>query len=437
MNFSKYNIFSRIRDSENYFILNGLTKNADILDPAKAREIMDREYTDIEEYVEKGYLANEEEEKRLYRSAYLDFIDNRDNSEIQIFFVPHFECNFNCSYCYQDEYTQEKQADFEPVLKAFFEYIDKEFAGRDKYITVFGGEPLLPGNSAKEKIERIVAAAGSRNIDMAIVTNGYHLLDYMDIFTGAAIREIQVTLDGTRDIHNLRRSHKNGSGSFNQIVAGIDAALEQNLPVNLRVVVDKENIHTLPHLAAFAIEKGWTAHPLFKTQLGRNYELHHCQENSSRLFERAELYETIYELGKSNPEILEFHRPAYSISRLLFDNGNMPEPLFDACPGCKTEWAFDYTGKIYSCTATVGKEGEALGTFYPAITLQEDIIDQWEERDVTAIPECRDCSVQLLCGGGCGAVAKNRCGTLHAPDCRPIKPLLEMGLSHYFNKKEA
>jgi uncharacterized protein len=106
--------------------------------------------------------------------------------------------------------------------------------------------------------------------------------------------------------------------------------------------------------------------------------------------------------------------------------------LFDACPACKTEWAFDYTGNIYSCTATVGKRDESLGTYYPLITRKNDIIENWQERDVTIILECRECPVQLACGGGCGSVAKNRTGNICSTDCRPVKELLELGFSAYF-----
>jgi uncharacterized protein len=112
----------------------------------------------------------------------------------------------------------------------------------------------------------------------------------------------------------------------------------------------------------------------------------------------------------------------------------LPDPLFDSCPACKTEWAFDYTGQIYSCTATVGKEDESLGSFYPVITQNKEKIEQWESRDVTAIPECKDCNLQLACGGGCGSVAKNRTGNECSSDCRPITGLLELGFSEYFEK---
>ena len=65
------------------------------------------------------------------------------------------------------------------------------------------------------------------------------------------------------------------------------------------------------------------------------------------------------------------------------------------------------------------------------------IIEQWESRDVTSIPECRECSVQLACGGGCGSVAKNRTGTICSPDCRPVKELMELGFKAYFERTPA
>ncbi len=202
------------------------------------------------------------------------------------------------------------------------------------------------------------------------------------------------------------------------------------------MVIDRENIDNLPDLARFAIEKGWTRNRHFKTQIGRNYELHHCQSTPEKLFDRVSLFESIYELTRKHPHIIEFYKPAYSIARFMSEQGDLPDPLFDACPACKTEWAFDYLGQIYSCTATVGKTDEALGTFYPVVTRLTESVRQWENRDITAIPECKDCAVSLACGGGCGAVAKNRTGKICSSDCRPVKELLEMGFSSYLVNNE-
>jgi uncharacterized protein len=147
------------------------------------------------------------------------------------------------------------------------------------------------------------------------------------------------------------------------------------------------------------------------------------------------MYQELYTMVQANPEILEFHKPTFSISKFLFENGELPSPLFDSCPGTKSEWAFDYTGNIYSCTATVGKAAESLGTFFPTVSKKNKLIEQWEERDVTVIEKCKTCNLQLACGGGCASVAFNATGNLHAPDCVPVKELVGMGVSTYFKQE--
>jgi uncharacterized protein len=432
---SKYNIFSKLNDSPYYFIVNILSGNADILTPEKAKEIKDNTFTDVDEYLKKGYLSDEKEEEKQYKLKYLDFLEKRDSEEVQVFFAPRYACNFACAYCYQTEYNSPKSPLTKEVVDAFYDYLDCELAGRRKYITIFGGEPLMDGPQAKREIQWLISGANDRNLEAAVVTNGYLLTDYLDILSQGTIREIQVTLDGTKNLHDKRRPLVNGNPTFEKIAAGIDLALQKSFSINLRVVVDKENIDGLVELARFAINKGWTSNPLFKTQLGRNYELHTCQPDGEKLFSRVSLYEKIYSIVREYPEFLDFHRPAFSVSRFLFENGELPDPLFDSCPGTKTEWAFDYTGRIYSCTATVGKTDEALGTFFPEVTKKEEITALWEDRDVRSIPACRDCSLQLACGGGCASAAKNKTGEILSPDCRPVKELLEMGIALYFNNE--
>lgn len=441
MYFSKYNIFSKLKNSDNYFIVNILTGHADILQSQEANMLKEfletgkfnnKEFSDA--LLENKYFVNPKEEESLYKEKYLNFLDSRDNDEIQIFFVPNYSCNFSCSYCYQDQYSNSQIELNQEIVDSFFTYINTQFASRKKYITVFGGEPLLGSEKQKALIEYLLQKADSFNLDVCLVTNGYTLSEYVSLFREyPKIREIQVTLDGTASVHNARRFLKGGASTFEKIVSGIDNCLKAGITINLRMVLDKENIDNLPELASFAINKGWTKNNLFKTQIGRNYELHHCQSAAEKLFTRISLYEKLYDLLQKYPHIEEFYKPSFSIAKFLYENGSLPDPLFDSCPACKTEWAFDYTGKIYSCTATVGKANEELGTFYPKINLNQKLVAQWEERDVVSIPECKDCSVQLACGGGCGSVAKNKNGSICTSDCRPVKELLELGLAKYFN----
>lgn len=74
MYFSKYNIFSKIKDSDNFFIVNPLSGSADILTPDDAVKILkvskEEDIHDpalISELQEKGYLADVKQEQKLFR----------------------------------------------------------------------------------------------------------------------------------------------------------------------------------------------------------------------------------------------------------------------------------------------------------------------------------------------------------------------------------
>lgn len=434
---SRHNIFGAITDSDEYYIINLLSGHADIISANEARHFLDPNLQAIpQEMITKGYFVDPEAEEQQYRMSYLDFLEARDQEEVQLFFVPGYSCNFNCSYCYQSDYPNQTQKPGVAVIDAFFAYVHQSFADRKKYITLFGGEPFMGGQQHRESIRYFLQKAREHHLEVAAVTNGYLLDEYLELLEPGHIREIQVTLDGLQATHDTRRMLHAGGATFDRIVANIDACLQKGLSINLRMVVDRENIADLPELARFAIERGWTQSPLFKTQIGRNYELHYCQEGASKLLSRLELYQILYKQIKSHPHILEFHKPAFSLSKFLQENGNLPKPLYDACPACKSEWAMDYTGSIYSCTATVGKPGERLGSFYPAVELDQEKVLHWQQRDVLAIEQCTRCNLQLLCGGGCGSIAANQHqNIIMSPDCRPLTDIIGMGLAGYFPVK--
>ena len=427
---SKHNIITPIADSEEYFIVNPLSKSADIIS-ANEVKMLKSKLDPMGEFTKKGYLVDEAKEKRAFKLAYLDFTEKREDDETQLFFVPNYSCNFACSYCYQEGYNPVQKVVSTEVIDAFYDYVNTEFAGKNKYITIFGGEPLLPGENQRTMIAHMLNKSSEANLDIAIVTNGYTLASYVDLLKTASIREIQVTLDGTQEVHDGRRYLKGKQPTFDKIIEGIDACLAANININLRMVVDKENLPNLADLARFAIDKGWTQSPYFKTQIGRNYELHFCNSTPEKLYDRATLYKHLYELLKVHPYIAEFYKPAFSIAKYISEHEELPTPLFDSCPACKTEWAFDFTGTIYSCTATVGNKGDELGTFYPTITKNDKVIEEWQNRDITTIEECKTCSVSLACGGGCASVAKHKNGHVNSPDCRPVKELLSLGAAYY------
>lgn len=459
---AKNNIIVKIKNSRQpeYAILNPISGCFDIMDGNEnqaLQHIMDGESMDkdFEAYLlERGYaFANKKAHDAAIDQAYVEFNNEINNSQVQLMLVPTYSCNLACTYCYQGRGADSSQAvpvnmDSRPnliteeIVDAFFDYAKINFTqGSVKpFITLFGGEPLVNSPAQRKIINYIIDRCSEENYEFSAVTNGYDFLEYVDMLKKVKVKEIQFTLDGSRDIHDNRRATVNKKGTFDRIIAGIEAAVNNKMPVNLRSVVDMENIRDIVHLAEFLDKKGWLDLPpeLFKTQIGRNYELFDCYAKPQHLMTQVELWGEFAALSRSYPVLAKFHRPDFKGIRHLVDTGEMYMASFDTCPACKTEWVFDLYGNIYGCTASCGREEYLLGAFWPEIRLNHKAVETWQKRDVKSIPRCRECKYDVICGGGCGVVAANRhSGNILSPDCRPIQELMETGVNHYIQEIKA
>lgn len=383
-------------------------------------------------------VESPEEDRALRDGAYADWLVEHQRTPTQLIVVPTFGCNLRCTYCYQEVFDPTGKGLIAPeVVEALFRYLDAHHAGETPrpYLTLFGGEPLVDAPPYHERLGQLLAGAAARGLGVATVTNGYDLEAFVPALAGARVKEVQVTLDGPAPIHDARRPHGSGRGTFDRIVRGVDALVAAGVPVNLRVVADRDNLPRLPELARLAEERGWLALPetRFKTQVGRNYELFGCasRQQQGALFDRVELWAEYLRLAELHPVLRRFHRPRFHGVRHLAEQGELPVPNFDACPAAKKEWAFSPDGGLYGCTATVGNPRYRLGTFFPEVVRDEAAIAPWRARSTATIAACQGCDVATVCGGGCGALADAQGHGVAGPDCRPVKALYGLGARFY------
>jgi uncharacterized protein len=359
-------------------------------------------------------------------------------TQTQLVVVPSFGCNLACTYCYQELFDPAGAGLMSPeAIDALFAYVDRYHLDhlQRPYLTLFGGEPLRDSPAHHDRIGRFLAGASARGMKVAAVTNGHDLEAFVAALAAGPVKEVQVTLDGPRALHDARRPHKSGHGTFDRIVAGVDALVAAGVPVNLRVVADKQNLRHLPELASFAAARGWLDLPAsrFKTQVGRNYELFGCasRQDQGALFDRVELWARYVELCEAHPQLRRFHAPRFHGLGHLAAAGELPPPNFDACPATKTEWAFSPDGGVYGCTATVGHPAHRLGSYFPSVERDDHAIARWSGRTTLSMPACHGCALAPVCGGGCGAVAWNRTGSAMETDCRPVRELYGLGARFY------
>ena len=470
--------------SNRFFIMNYLTGAIDEVSVFERPELEHRLQTNqwddyhLKDYMlERGYLFESmEDEEEYIQERYIEFLEEYENTPVQIIFSTTYACNFSCIYCFQESYKENSKIITPEVTDAFFNYINNQFASEKQkpYITLFGGEPLLGGDRYKKNLLYFLEKAKLYDYQITIVTNGYELINYIPELKriGVKIKEIQVSVDGSPEQHNKRRPTVTGKPTFERVAQGISEALKNGYRINLRMIIDKENLPTIVELAEYAQKVGWLDYPetLFETSIGRNYELHTCQPKS-KLYNRIDLWKDFIDLAEKNPILKKFHKPHLHGIRYLAETGSLPMPIFDGCPAGKKEWAFDLYGNIYGCTASVGVEKYKLGNIFENTQItKEKILEtefsceqidpevahldtshkpemyhtnvllkdsqkeqriKWQTRDVLSIPQCKNCAVSLSCGGGCGVLAANHHGDILSPDCRPVKEIVSMAVDYY------
>lgn len=442
---AKNNIIVKIEKSspQSYAILNPVTGSFDMMGERENQWLKDiskgdRPDAEFENYLlERGYAyIDRNSHDAAIETAYKEFNEEIARTQVQLMLIPTYGCNLSCTYCYQHGIDDKPVLITKETADAFFNYARETFGDRTPkpFITLFGGEPLVNSKAQREIIGYIIDRCAAEGYEVAAVTNGYDFVNFVDMLKKVKVKEIQFTLDGSKEIHDARPATANKKGTFDQVAAGIGAAVDNGIPVNLRSVVDLENIRDLVNLAEYLDSKGWLDLPpeLFKTQLGRNYELFECYAKPQHLMTEVKLWGRFAELSKEYPILAKFHRPDFKGMRRIVDTGELYMATFDTCPAAKSEWVFDLDGNIYGCTASCGREEYLLGTYWPEVRLNQDVISTWQKRDVKHITKCASCAYDVICGGGCGVVAANRdSGNILAPDCRPIQELLEIGVNYY------
>lgn len=358
----------------------------------------------------RGYVTERTEEKEIEYVGRIAKALHREACALYKSFtlIVTYNCNFRCPYCFESRDKKDGSCQFvmtkEMVDKAYkaMELIEPRPQLRRKTIALYGGEPLLKQN--KNIIKYIIGVGRSKGYLFRIVTNGYDLNCFLDLFSPDLIEEIQVTIDGTKEYHDQRRVHYKEGSTFDKIVLNVKEVLERGIKVVVRVNNDATNVTDFALLKKYFEETGFFSFPSFrmystllwnsdsiseeeKLQLNflssKQYISKHQEMNTLKLCKDNGIFYSIYKsLHKGNP--IPFRR------------------VF--CPSQAGEYVFDPLGDIYPCWEIVGNKDFKIGRDY--IEWDNERLREWRNYDITSSPICKKCKYALYCGGGCVAHAR-------------------------------
>lgn len=250
---SKYTIEVQI-DKNTYMLYNTMTREYSLysqsqrdsmlglLENLNKSEYLSDEIQIIKEWLDRGIIIDEtvDEIKRLER------LENKVCYQNRIFYMTIYmtnACNFRCVYCEQNHIVKHIEMQTMKKIADLVKVVTKK--SKVLRINWFGGEPLLRCDDMKSLLENIIEIGAQNKCEIIsfISTNGY-LLSEMLIkeLKGKSVAGMQITLDGTQEVHDRRRYLCNGDGTYRKILENICEALRQKMQITLRVNIDGKNI---------------------------------------------------------------------------------------------------------------------------------------------------------------------------------------------------
>jgi uncharacterized protein len=208
-----------------------------------------------EYHVLKNLKILKEKDEKIKCSDILEtLLDNSASVNLIIFLTN--QCNLDCFYCFQ---KNEDSTKFTRLSKGTSDLLIKwikQFCGKYKIrklsVLFYGGEPLLNKEILARIAYKLHNITKSMNIKYSflISTNGTLLdVDYVKRIKHWGLSNVQITIDGTSDMHDMRRPFKGKKhSSYHCIVENIKAVSKVTKNIILRMNIDKENSETIPDL---------------------------------------------------------------------------------------------------------------------------------------------------------------------------------------------
>ncbi|WP_421920339.1 radical SAM protein [Marinifilum sp.] len=410
--FSKFNVVNK--GCEYSFVYNTLSGAFVKISTKIFNNIWDERYSkERESLLEQGIVTNDENEIYKYRYQSNNAIYN--DKELALYITPTMTCNFSCFYCFEGEIKTRGMMS-QKVEDSIVKFLEKN---KERKISIiwFGGEPLL----GFKNIMSIVKKLRKRNIafESSMITNG-------SLLTKSKIRcleelnltNIQISLDGPKEIHDERRFFKHSKkGTFEIILSNIEDVLSStSIPITIQVAIDKTNNFAYAALLEMLNNK----FPLYmknrRIRVGYNIVQDRTGFDKKSLCNTSnDQYHTIIDLF--HLDIKNKMLPALP-SRIL--------PCMYRSTSC---FAIDDKGDVFKCIEHLGKPDKKIGNIVEGFISLQKMAFSILEKDPFEDLQCKNCNVFPVCGGGCpiDTVEKGE------KDCSFHKTELEKLLPYFYD----
>ena len=337
------------------------------------------------------------------------------------------KCNIACDYCFYLEKEALYGSPAKPRMsdEVLAKYIDNYVASQPTPVVEFvwqGGEPTLLGLAFFEKVIELQARhKTSKTIRNALQTNGMLLDDAWCEFLKRHEFIVGISLDGPQEIHDRYRKHRNGRGTFTEVMRGLRLLQSHGVDYNVMACVGRETARHPLEVYQFFKSEGvefiqfspiiermpdqlaesrglWLGGPAGLKQVDQPRQVTPWTVVPE---DYGDFMIAIYEewvrndVGKTFVMNFEWAMHAWL--------GN-PSPVCIHARQCGRAVAIEYTGDVYACDHFVYPEyrlGNVMDTSIASM-VEKSLASGFGVEKETSLPQaCRQCPVLSACRGGC------------------------------------
>lgn len=375
---SKFNII--INKNDKYFVYNTLSKALAELSNEEHNILF--ENTIVSELtipmIKAGFLVpndcNEIIRLKEFLSVNKMFVNNKGFSTYTI--LPTLDCNARCYYCFEKKCQKVKMTDeiIEKICYLILQNYNKN--KRKVLLDWYGGEPLY--NS--EVIDKITQFLQNNNVEYSskMISNGYLFNEEMIKKASALwqLKNVQITLDGTKDIYNRVKNYIDACDSpFDRVLDNIDNLLKSNISVKVRLNLSKTNFYDLQKLIEILHQK-FSIYSKFTVYVHALFELEEDTKNEFVWKMMDELEDKL-----ENFKMLKFKKLRSNFSPFVCTAQN-PQTVI-ILPD----------GSLCKCKASF--EDSTFGNLNSEV-IDKEILNSWYEETIRG-ENCLDCSLLPNC----------------------------------------
>lgn len=184
-------------------------------------------------------------------------------TKLDLILFPTEQCNFRCTYCYEDFEKGRMPAN---VIAGVKHLIGKRLHDlKMLQISWFGGEPMIAYDIVSDIMSFASEESRQRGVHFSAsaTTNGYTLTERRFIeLAGWGMNTYQISLDGAHGGHNQTRRRIDGAGTFDRVWAAVctfnrlrTAGELASGRVVLRVHVHPNNTESVRELAGLILDE--------------------------------------------------------------------------------------------------------------------------------------------------------------------------------------